>query len=109
MNRPKWWKYKNAGKYLYNQYRYIKKVYKISTSEIIEKMGYTNRSSLFNLFYGHVYVSVDNVELYKKIFMLNKKEAEYIRLLTLFQKAASDFEKSIWEEELEKHLDKFKE
>ncbi len=102
--RPKFWKYKSVGKYLHDQYKYIRKVYKIPASDIIKELGFNNRSSLFNIFSGHVYVDIDDMRKYKIIFKLNSEEIQYIRLLTLYKKASSPFEKSIWENEINLHI-----
>lgn len=107
MNRPLWWKYDSAGDYLYDQYKYLRAVKKVQAKDVIEELGFTNRSSLFNLFKGHVYIRIDEIDLYKTLFHFNEEEIKYLRLLTVRARAHSEYEIKTWNEEIEHFKNKY--
>lgn len=102
--RPKWWNYSEVGKYLKDQYRYIKSIKKVKVEDYILHLGAKNRSSLYNVFKGTLNLNPSKMKLYKTLFMFSQDEIEYLMLMTLRDKAQSKFEKKFWPKKINEFI-----
>ncbi len=106
MNRPNYWEFDSPGKYLYAQYKYVRKVRKVKAKDFLVLLNFKNRSSLYNLFRDHVHINPDKIELYRTVFKLNEEEAEYLILLTVRDMSSSQYEKNMWIQKVKVFLEK---
>lgn len=106
MNRPNFWEFDSPGKYLYEQYKYIRNVRKVNIKDFLVLLNFSNRSSLYNIFRDHVHINADNIELYKTVFKLNEEEGEYLILLTVRDMSATQYEKKMWQQKIDELLEK---
>lgn len=104
MQRPNWWEFNSAGKYLYEQYKYVRANKKTPMKKFVTVLGFKNRSSLYNIFTDHNRIDPNKIEDIKTLFYLNETEAEYILILTFMDLSNHSYAQKVWKDHLRKFL-----